>query len=81
MEFNKIPETEISLKTKKCSYCLHKCSMKMNCKFCYKSHCLRCIQPEIHECEKLEIMKESLKNKLSLKLTNERCVKPKINAL
>jgi hypothetical protein len=81
MESNNTDEIHISSKTKKCAHCLQKSSMKLNCKFCDRLHCLRCIQPEIHKCEKLESMKESLKNKLSMKLTNERCVKAKIDAI
>lgn len=72
----------LSLKTnKKCMYCLKKSSLKINCKFCDSVLCVSCIQPEVHRCEKLSVMKDDLSKKLEHKLLMEKCVRSKIESI
>lgn len=74
-------EILVSKTHKKCMYCLKKSSLKMNCKFCDSSLCVRCIQPEVHRCEKLNEMKTDLSKKLEHKLLMEKCVRSKIESI
>ena len=69
------------VKKKRC--CKEDCKKKvgligLECKYCLKMFCCNHITPEIHQCEKIDEMKEVKNEELNNKLMSQKTVANKI---
>lgn len=62
----------------KCTFCNKKNHMDLKCKFCIKGFCVRCIQPEVHQCEQILNVKTHAHKQLETTLVSQQIKEQKV---
>lgn len=65
-----------------CNKCRKKSGgFKFKCKFCSCDYCIKCLQPEYHDCSNLVICQSKSKEILKNQLLSNKCIKPKVEKI
>ena len=65
----------------KCRYCKKRNSCVLECKACKNILCTRCIDMSIHKCEAFDKYKETERDKLNIKLNQQKTNEIKIQRI
>lgn len=59
----------------RCKFCKKKKSILLDCRYCKKDYCSKCIDIISHKCSNLDDCKKRKKNELENRLNSEKSIK------